>query len=526
MACPGHHTTAVPRRRSRSWLATLAMTTAVAAVVSGGGCSGGSATGDRSRSTATTEASPPAPGEEDGSQERVPHHRYVSRPDLTPPVVHIVTPGGSPTDLLCLAPKRHGAQAGPLIVDRHGEPVWVSPAPGGETAADLRVQTYRGQPVLTWWEGRSAAGRGSGEAVMVDRRYREVARLRVGGGADFHELRLTDEGTALLLVYRVEPADLSSAGGPTDGYEHENLVREVDVATGKVLFEWRAGDHVPVTDTYSRPRGREDGSTEEGAFDWFHANSVAPGPDGTLLVSARNTHAVYAVDRRTGDVRWTMGGKRSDIDMGPGASFAWQHDAQWLGGSRFSLFDNHASTAGGDPSRALVLDVDTRARTARLVSAARHPASLSAGTQGNAQVLPGHGLFVGWGSAGRMTEFAPDGTVTFDASFAPADSYRAYRCDWSGRPGGPPDVVARSVDAPEGEGRAVEVAASWNGATGIASWRVLAGEDEEHLETVAEVRRDGFETVTTLARDADAVAVEALAGSGAVLARSDTVAVG
>jgi hypothetical protein len=204
--------------------------------------------------------------------------------------------------------------------------------------------------------------------------------------------------------------------------------------------------------------------------------------------------------------------------MGAGTAFLWQHDAQWRGGNRISLFDNHASTTGGGPSRALILDVDARARTAALVAEARHPDGLSAGTQGNTQVLPGGGLFVGWGSEGHVTEFSAAGDVVFDATFAPADSYRAYRFEWEGQPTDPPDVVVTPVDD---QTRQLDVAVSWNGATEVAAWRVLAGDDADELEPVAEVGKDGFETTIRIERAA-VVAVEALDAAGEVLDRSDT----
>ncbi|MGH2475361.1 MAG: arylsulfotransferase family protein [Candidatus Limnocylindrales bacterium] len=497
--------------------AVLALCMAVAA------CAGDDASSSLQDDDAPATTTSAQPGEGSGPEgegiERVALQRYLTRRDLTPPAIDVLSRSTPTPGLVFLAPKRAGAQAGPLIIDDRGETVWAAPESGTAVAADLRVQTYEGEPVLTWWEGQSAEGRGAGELVIVDRRYREVARLRMDDGldADFHEFRLTDEGTALLLAYAPDPADLSAVGGPRRGYEFENYVQEVDVATGDVLLDWRAGDHVPVSDTFSELSEREDGS-EDLPLDWFHANSVAPGPDGTLLVSARNTHTVYAIDRATGELRWRLGGKRSDIAMGVGTEFLWQHDAQWRGGNRISLFDNHASTTGGGPSRALVLDVDARARTAALVTEVRHPDGLSAGTQGNTQVLPDGGLFVGWGSEGHMTEFSATGDVVFDATFAPADSYRAYRFEWEGQPTDPPDVVVRPVDD---RTRQLDVAVSWNGATEVATWRVLAGDDADEPEPVAEVGKDGFETTIRIERAA-VVAVEALDASGEVLDRSET----
>jgi Arylsulfotransferase (ASST) len=508
------------RRRTATLAAILALGLAVSA------CAGDDASSSRQDDDApatTTSAQPrDGSGPEGEGIERVALRRYITRRDLTPPAIEVLSRTTPTPGLVFLAPKRAGAQAGPLIVDDRGETVWSAPKTGTDVVADLRVQTYEGEPVLTWWEGQSAEGRGAGELVIVDRRYREVARLRMDGGldADFHEFRLTDEGTALLLAYPPEPADLSTVGGPRRGYEFESYVQEVDVATGEVLLEWRAGDHVPVSDTFSELSEREDGS-EDRPLDWFHANSVAPGPDGTLLVSARNTHTIYAIDRTTGELRWRLGGKHSDIAMGPGTAFLWQHDAQWRGGDRISLFDNHASTTGGGPSRALILDVDAPAGTAALVTEVRHPDGLSAGTQGNTQVLPGGGLFVGWGSEGHVTEFSAAGDVVFDATFAPADSYRAYRFEWEGQPTDPPDVVVTPVDD---QARQLDVAVSWNGATEVAGWRVLAGDDDDALEPVAEVARDGFETSVRIER-AGVVAVEALDSAGEVLDRSQTTTI-
>jgi hypothetical protein len=526
------HSSSLPAASARGrWRAGLAAVLALGLAVSGCANDDDSSSSRQDDDRASTSTSGPpggGPGAGDEGIERAALRRFLTRSDVTPPAIRVVSSASPTPGYVFLAPKRAGSQAGPLIVDDRGEVVWSAPLTGTDVAADLRVQTYEGEPVLTWWEGQSAEGRGTGELVIVDRRYREVARVRMGNGleADFHEFRLTDEGTALLIAYHPEPADLSAVGGPRQGVEFESTVQEVDVGTGEVLMQWSAGDHVPVSDTYSDLTEGEDGS-EDHPLDWFHANSVAPGPDGTLLVSARNTHTVYAIDRATGELRWRLGGKHSDIAMGPGAAFEWQHDAEWLGGNRISLFDNHASTMGGGPSRALILDVDTRARTATVARDVGHPDGVSAGTQGNTQTLPGGGLFVGWGSEGRVSEFSAAGDVVFDATFAPADSYRAYRFEWEGRPTEPPDVMAAPLDEAPGGGdgdRQLEVAVSWNGATEVATWRVLAGGSADDLEPVAEVAKDGFETTTRI-EAAAVVAVEALDSRGEVLDRSETITV-
>jgi len=366
--------------------------------------------------------------------------------------------------------------------------------------------------------------------VVLDTAYREVARVRAGNGlaADHHEMRLTDRGTALLLAYAREPADLSEVGGPRDGWMLNCYVQEVDVATGEVLFQWSARDHVPVTDSFAtlRPDAAvtddpvDDDGSERLPYDWFHINSVAEDGADRLLVSARHTHAIYAIDRRTGDLRWTLGGRSSDFTMGPGAAFVRQHDAQRLPDGTISLLDNRAHGPESGESRGLVLRVDERRRRAEVVREWRHPEGVRATSQANTQVLPGGGALIGWGSAGRVTEFDPDGEVVFDASLAPAVSYRAYRQPWRGRPATRPDVVAR----PSGQGQ-VEVYVSWNGATDVRRWRVLGGDRPGGLEPLAVAERIGFET-RVLLDDVARVAVEALDARGAVIGSSAPVTVG
>src|SRR6266542_1348901 len=121
--------------------------------------------------------------------------------------------------------------------------------------------------------------------------------------------------------YHAVPYDLSSVGGPVDGKVFDGIVQEIDVATGRVLFEWHSLDHVPLTDSY-QPLPSSPGAP----WDYFHINSINLDSDQNLLISARHTWAIYKIDRRTGDVIWRLGGKESDFALGPGAAFAWQHD--------------------------------------------------------------------------------------------------------------------------------------------------------------------------------------------------------
>ena len=449
---------------------------------------------------------------QDQVEPEVQHRTFVSRPDIRPPVIDVMVSKSTASGLLFLTPKNNGAQKGPLMIDNEGQVVFASPQQASVT--DFRVQMYEGEPVLTWWQGKSIDGRGDGEYVILDSSYREVARVAPGNGlmGDLHEFQLTDRGTAFMLAYQPEPADLTRYGGPADGFIYDYYVQEVDVETGEVLFQWRASDHVPVSDTYRTLVGGTDGSGSRASpYDWFHVNSVAEDGDDTLLVSARNTNAVYAIDRRTGGIRWRLGGKSSDFRIGDRAEFSLQHDARRQPDGTISIFDNiHPAT---DESRALFLDVDETTRTATVVRELRHPEGVRASSMGGAQLLSNGGAVVGWGSPGRLSEFSPEGELVFDATIAPANSYRSYRFEWEGRPNRPPDLVVRPGD------NGFQLYVSWNGATEVAQWRVLGGAAPTDLAPVTTEAKDGFETQIAVA-DVDYVAVQALDDSGEVLGTS------
>jgi hypothetical protein len=450
---------------------------------------------------------------------------FHSRPDLTPPLVTVATstPAAAP-GYLFIAPKQDAIEKGPEIVDGSGQPVWFDPVP--EQAADFRVQTYEGKPVLTFWEGPPTApvlGTGLGHDVILDSSYRQIARVDASFGpntADLHEFELTPQGTALITAYRVVPRDLSSLGGPVHGKVADSVVEEVDVKTGKLLFSWHSLGHVALSESYAAlPPASGKGSTAP--YDYFHVNSIDPLSNGDLLISARNTHAVYEVDKHTGAVVWRLGGKRSNFKMGPGTTFAWQHDAREQADGTITIFDDESPPADDKQSRAIRIQLDQGAKTATLVHAFVN--GTLAGSQGNVQVLANGDAFVGWGAVPRFTEFSPSGAVVFDATFDKGDdSYRAYRFPWTGTP-----VTRPSIAVAKGAGGPFAVYASWNGATAVAAWRVLGGVAADNLAPVgASVPKNGFETTLNVQTNDPYLAVEALDARGHVLARSAAVARG
>jgi hypothetical protein len=376
---------------------------------------------------------------------------------------------------------------------------------------------YRGEPVLVWWEGKILqTGYGQGEAVVLDRAYREVARIRAARGRsiDLHALTLTPEGTALFTCYpEAVPMDLSSIGGPSDSQVRESIIQEVDIASGRLLFEWRSLQHIPVSASHQ--------SMGE-PYDYLHINSIQPLPDGNLLVSARHTWAVYKLARRTGEVIWTLGGKRTQFQMGSGTQFAWQHDARLVSDRVMTLFDNGTDgpVKTESQSRGLALEVDESRRKVTLRQQYLSPQHLRAGAMGSVQILPSGRVLVGWGVASSTIEFAPDGGL-LSAFALPGGmySYRGSLLPWSGIPHHRPAVAARRDTRRDG----ATVYASWNGATEVSGWQVDAGAAHDQLRPVGIATRRGFETVIPLQSGLRYGSVTALDRSGRRLKRSPVI---
>ena len=432
-----------------------------------------------------------------------------------------VRTGAAPRVDLLLTPKGPTGQPGPMLVAPDGHLLWFKPLPPGQQAFDLNEQTLHGKPVLTWFQGRVVDGHGEGVAVIADEHYRTVAVVHGGNATelDLHELQLTNAGTAYVTAYRPVRWNLSSAHGSADGIAYDGVVQEIDLATGLVEEEWDSLDHVPVVDSYLRAP-----ASSTAPYDYFHVNAVQPLPGGALLVSARNTSAVYEVDPATGGtVRWCLGGKASTFRLGKGTRFWYQHDARLHPGGLLTLFDNgsNGSSSPEPVSRALVLRLDPATHRATLVRAVRDPLThVLAYALGSVQLLTGGDLVIGWGTAPHVTVMSASGAVRYDATLPAGDSsYRAVVRPWTGAPTSRPAlVVARAV-----AGSGVTAAMSWNGATRVARWQVRAGRSPAGLRQVAVVASHGFETTARLAAVDKLVQVVALGAGGAPLGRSGVV---
>ena len=373
-----------------------------------------------------------------------------------PPPVTVLTHGNSGKGDFFVSP--FGGTStyanGPEILDQNGNVVWFKPVPAGQEAADFRTQTYKGQPVLTWWQGTGLGGLAQGTDYIYNDKYQQIAAVQAANGlsADGHEFLITPQNTALILAYTTKTADLTSIGGPANQTVIDGVVQEIDIKTGKVLFQWNASDHVPYSQSEQPlPTTSTGAPNPSSPWDWFHINAVKLDTDGNLLIDARDTWTSYKVDRHSGRILWQLGGKASrnnfQIGAAPGQVLnkaglltAWQHDFEAQGHGIYTFFDNESAgvantgvdaTAQLGISRAITVKIDPFTHTATLVSSFNQPEGLTAPSQGNSQRTEDGNTVVGWGSLPYFSEFAPNGQLLYNAQWpAGVNSYRAYLLPW------------------------------------------------------------------------------------------------
>jgi len=449
------------------------------------------------------------------------YQSFDTLPGVQAPIMNVAVVDRDPGAGDILTTNGPGAgQYGPLIYTPQGRLVWFDRLTGGEVAEDLSEQRYEDGRELTWWRGRVLSlGFGQGEDLIMNSNYQTLARVTGGNGlrADLHDFQLAAHDVAYITAYNPIRCDLSSAGGERAGAIIDTAIQEIDLKSGLVRWEWHSLDHIGVGESEtSAPKGTP--------WDWFHLNTIDPQPDGDLFISARNTWASYLLQGASGKVLWRLGGTNSSFRMGPGTETAWQHDGRLQPDGEVTVFDDGANPPVHEQSRALRIALDSTTHEARLRSAYTHPdPPLLAASQGNMQTLAGGDAVVEYGSVPELSEYASDGSLLFDAHL-PFDmaSYRGFRFPWSGRPLSPPAVLA-NLDS---TGEETIVHMSWNGATGVSAWRVLAGQRAGALQPQSKLPADSFESSTILPKRYAYVAVQALGSAGQVLSTSQPAKVG
>ncbi|KAI5195405.1 hypothetical protein E4T39_08240 [Aureobasidium subglaciale] len=467
-----------------------------------------------------------------------------------------------------------GAARGPAILDPKGDLVWMDNTEFTQSM-NLNVQRYKGQDYLTFWSKRvktksvvKKAKQGGGFAkvkeprisyVMVtfqlipscalphiltlrfqlDSSYNVAYRIYPHGKGlkgDSHELRITPQGTAIIPIYHKRQIDCTELGLGKSCWIQDGLFQEIDIETGKLIFEWRATDHINMKDVFSSPNAKDGyGTSKKDAFDFFHINAVDKIDSGDYIISARYMHAIVCVSGETGEILWQLGGKKNSFtDLDKALDFSWQHHVTWQGNNTISLYDNHANSVLHSPSKyskGMIVHLNLQNMSASLEQKYVHPDKILSVSQGSVQVIPASGnVLVGFGNSPAFVEYTRAGQVLCTAQFAPhvafelvdfglVKSYRVFKHAWVGRPDTIPSIKVKNDKA----------YVSWNGATEVRGWRLETAKTHEgradEFVTVQELQRDGFETTFSMNEALGYVRIAALDSAHTVMAHSDIVRV-
>lgn len=405
------------------------------------------------------------------------------------------------------------AKPGPTILDSRGELVWMSNE--YDIATNVQVQRYDGEDYLTFWAGHKEGSLGQGNTFMLDSKYNLAHKVRaVGEGlnADLHEFQLTEDGSALITVYNTTTVDLRSMGWgkPKEGWIEDCLFQEIDIATGDLLFQWRARDHFKAEDSYYwNPFA---GYTNSVPFDFYHTNSIEKDSKGNFLISSRHFHHVAYINGTSGEPIWILGGgpqfnQFTDLSDGVATGMKWQHHARWISEEEniISIMDNgNAGPLHVDApySKGLIIQLDLEHFTAKLLQEFVSIGHARAASQGSLQALPNGNMFVGWGSAAAWSEYDKDGTLLCEYHFAASWSfwwervknYRTFKHHgWIGMPDYPPSAKIKND----------KVFVSWNGATEVKHWELQGArlDGGNAFEKIKVIDKEKFEEAFDIPRE-------------------------
>ncbi|CAG8380198.1 unnamed protein product [Penicillium salamii] len=477
-----------------------------------------------------------------------PWQTYKSSPH-EPPSLQISKSGPTSPGYLFFDQSWDAHQYSVFIMSDSNELVWQSPR--GDLKG-FRVQQLDGKPVLTYFNGLGVPepfGWGYGIIQVLDQSYNSIYNVSVINDnytalgsidsssfvswIDMHENTMTSDGTMLVTGYNVTKCDLSSVGGPKNGWIADSLFYEIDVKTNDILFRWSAKDHldqIPLEDVQPFYPIEDWGHNSSAPYGYFHINSVEKFKDGSYLISSRYYCSLFKV-AKDGSVDWTLqvsdaiimlntvtnleqGETGGDFKLN-GIQWAYQHDGrihhEHEDGFVLSIFDNANSDVsnGTHFTEGMLIYVNLATREASSLKTLHDPKDeIYAVSQGNTQILPGNHAIMGYGSNPKIKEYNANGTCVMTAQFGEdgvVASYRAYRSPWVGIPITSPDV-ASCFDQAHNK---TNVFMSWNGATENQNWKIFGGHTRGELRPVSVVRKTGFETTASVAGGLKFVRVEA-----------------
>lgn len=254
-----------------------------------------------------------------------PWQTFKSEPSLQPPVLEVTKYGPTqPGYLFFTQDGSYGHNYSRFIMSDDGELVYQD---GYGEFTDFRTQQLDGEAVLSFFNGITFSepnGWGYGILQVLDDSYQSIYNVSIDGTGletlgsfdrdnlqswfDMHEATMTSEGTMLASLYNVTQTNLSSIGGPEDGWLADCLFYEVDIKTNEILYQWSAIEHedqIPLIDAIPTYPLKDYGHNSSYPYGPFHINTVNKLDDGSYLISSRHYCSVFLINPN-GTVAWTL----------------------------------------------------------------------------------------------------------------------------------------------------------------------------------------------------------------------------
>jgi Arylsulfotransferase (ASST) len=255
-----------------------------------------------------------------------------------------------------------------MILDTNGTPVWYQPANYGSAVGATNVELLPNDTVA--WSPLNGPGVGATPGVGY-RLFNLDTQTTLPQPSpvqppDLHELLQLPNGDRMELATPLVNCGTSAAcpfGRSTffptvTNHSYVDCVVQEVGPSGNLVWSWDAKDHVDFMENKIQS-ALPIGVGGKLYADVYHCNSIDVDPSShDVLISLRNTSAVYDVNRATGAIRWKLSandvpGNRRGPDneivlTGPDTTISGQHDARFQGssapsGTDVSLFDDHTN---------------------------------------------------------------------------------------------------------------------------------------------------------------------------------------
>lgn len=300
-----------------------------------------------------------------------------------------------------------------IIFDEEGRIVWAAeaiPDFGDPSLALGAAFAADGQGVLFSAQAGSEDSEGRIYRLGFDGTFGMTTSIR-GLHTDFVQMA---DGKLAALTWEVREVDGAALLG-----DHVVIVEP----NGTVTDLWNSFDALPYIPSDDWLPGFY--GPDPAVLDWSHVNSISwDEASDDLLVTMTGHSGVARIDAGTGETLWLYGEGIGDFPTSPGFSVA-PHSAELLPNGNVLVFNrgDYVSDPMSTCSWAAELIVDDVAHTIAEARRWEGDTCLLTTLLGSARRLPGDVTLVDWTSAGRIDQFAADGTSVWSAALLAGHSF-------------------------------------------------------------------------------------------------------